>query len=55
MNQHQQITEELARQYETMMDADIVGPGSLALSVYRCFAAGRILPISLFHWRKSAA
>lgn len=40
MNQHQQIVAELARQYEAMRDAVIVGPGSLAFGVYQHFAKG---------------
>ena len=44
MNQHQQITEELTRQYEAMKDADIIGPGTLAFGVYKHFASGAEAP-----------
>lgn len=40
MNQHQQITAEMARQYEHMRDAAMIGPSALAHSVYEAFATG---------------
>lgn len=40
MNQHQQIMAEMARQYEHMRDAVIIGPSALAHSVYETFATG---------------
>lgn len=40
MKQHQQIMAEMAKQYEAMRDAVIVGPGSLAYGVFHSFATG---------------
>ena len=40
MNQHKQIVAELARQYEGMEGAVIVGPGALAFGAYQAFATG---------------
>jgi transposase len=40
MNQHQQIMAEMARQYEHMRDAVMIGPAALAHSVYEAFATG---------------
>lgn len=40
MNQHQHILAEMARQYEAIHEADIVGPGALAQRVYAEFAEG---------------
>lgn len=40
MSQHEQINAEIARQYEAMRDAVVVGPGSLAFGVYQHFATG---------------
>lgn len=40
MTQHEQIQREMTLAYESMRDADIVGPGSLAFSVYQSIANG---------------
>lgn len=40
MNQHQQIMAEIARQYEHMRDAVLIGPSSLAHRVFEQFATG---------------
>jgi hypothetical protein len=40
MSQHSQIIAEFSRQYELMRDAEIVGPGSLALGAYHVFCSG---------------
>lgn len=40
MNQHQQIMTEMARQYEKMRDAVVIGPTTLAHMVYEHFATG---------------
>ena len=40
MNQHQQIMTEIARQYEHMRDAVLIGPSSLAHRVFEQFATG---------------
>jgi len=40
MSQHQQIMAEMARQYEFMRDAVIIGPSALAHTVYQTFATG---------------
>lgn len=44
MNLHQQITAEMARQYEFLRDAVMIGPSALAHSVYETFATGEEEP-----------
>ena len=44
MNQHQQIIEEFTREYEALKDAEIVGPGALAVGIYKRFASGEVHP-----------
>lgn len=44
MNIHEQINAELARQYEALRDAEIVGPATLAYGAYQAFATGDETP-----------
>lgn len=44
MNQHQQIMAEMARQYEHMRDAILIGPSALAHVVFEQFATGQEEP-----------
>ena len=41
MNLHQQITEEMQRQYDALQDATVVYPSSIAMVVFEAFSTGQ--------------